>query len=104
MESGSLSELMQCVCASGRLCTMAEGRGDFIAPVCGDMICLRMPVRVAEEETRFVSLHLLTVFLWLSSGCLFNSLVHVVMYYYYMLVTLGKSVWWKKYLTVFQVG
>jgi len=25
------------------------------------------------------------------------------MYYYYMLVTLGKSVWWKKYLTVFQV-
>jgi fatty acid elongase 3 len=32
-----------------------------------------------------------------------NSLVHVVMYYYYMLVTLGKSVWWKKYLTVFQV-
>ncbi len=32
-----------------------------------------------------------------------NSLVHVVMYYYYMLVTLGKPVWWKKYLTVFQV-
>lgn len=42
-------------------------------------------------------------FMPIITGCLFNSLVHVVMYYYYMLVTLGKSVWWKKYLTVFQI-
>ncbi|EKX50081.1 hypothetical protein GUITHDRAFT_67434, partial [Guillardia theta CCMP2712] len=37
------------------------------------------------------------------TGCLFNSAVHVVMYFYYMMATLGKTVWWKKYLTVFQI-
>jgi hypothetical protein len=37
------------------------------------------------------------------TGTLFNSLVHVVMYYYYMQASLGKTVWWKRYLTVFQI-
>jgi len=32
-----------------------------------------------------------------------NSLVHVFMYYYYMMTTLGYSVWWKKYLTQLQI-
>ena len=31
----------------------------------------------------------------LRTGCLFNSAVHVVMYFYYMMATLGKTVWWK---------
>jgi len=32
-----------------------------------------------------------------------NSLVHVFMYYYYMITTLGYSVWWKRYLTLMQI-
>jgi len=37
------------------------------------------------------------------TGTLFNSLVHVLMYYYYMQASLGNTVWWKRYLTVFQI-
>ena len=32
-----------------------------------------------------------------------NLLVHVVMYYYYTLASLKVHVWWKKYLTQFQI-
>jgi len=32
-----------------------------------------------------------------------NSLVHVFMYYYYMITTLGYTVWWKQYLTMMQI-
>ena len=42
-----------------------------------------------------------------SFGGMFNSLVHVVMYSYYFLAALGPSfrkyLWWKKYLTTFQM-
>eukprot|EP01123_Difflugia_compressa_P009950 TRINITY_DN348_c0_g1_i1.p1 TRINITY_DN348_c0_g1~~TRINITY_DN348_c0_g1_i1.p1 ORF type:complete len:308 (-),score=29.55 TRINITY_DN348_c0_g1_i1:169-1092(-) len=34
---------------------------------------------------------------------LLNLIVHVVMYYYYMMVSLGRSIWWKKYLTSLQI-
>lgn len=40
-------------------------------------------------------------------GCLFNSAIHVVMYFYYGVSVLGpqyqKYLWWKKYLTTFQM-
>lgn len=32
-----------------------------------------------------------------------NSFVHVLMYYYYALATIGKTVWWKKYITQAQI-
>lgn len=32
-----------------------------------------------------------------------NLLVHVSMYYYYAVATLGRNVWWKKYLTTSQI-
>lgn len=36
-----------------------------------------------------------------------NSFVHIVMYFYYMLAAMGpqiqKYLWWKKYLTAFQM-
>ena len=38
---------------------------------------------------------------------LLNTLVHVVMYFYYMVSAMGpkyaKFIWWKKYLTAFQM-
>lgn len=34
---------------------------------------------------------------------LLNTLVHVIMYYYYILVCLGQKVWWKNFLTDFQL-
>jgi len=39
--------------------------------------------------------------LWTS--CFWNSAVHILMYYYYTIASLGYSVWWKKYLTAFQI-
>jgi hypothetical protein len=32
-----------------------------------------------------------------------NLFVHVLMYFYYMLATLGYEIWWKKYLTTLQI-
>lgn len=32
-----------------------------------------------------------------------NSLVHVFMYYYYAVASIGKSVWWKRHLTMAQI-
>lgn len=32
-----------------------------------------------------------------------NSTVHVAMYYYYAMATLGRRVWWKKYITKAQI-
>jgi len=40
--------------------------------------------------------------LWLSA--FWNSLVHVIMYSYYSASCLGYSFWWKKYLTMIQIG
>lgn len=38
---------------------------------------------------------------------LLNSFVHIVMYFYYMIAAMGpkyqKFIWWKKYLTTFQM-
>jgi hypothetical protein len=34
---------------------------------------------------------------------LLNSFVHTLMYTYYHLASLGKDVWWKKYITVIQL-
>lgn len=36
-------------------------------------------------------------------GLLFNTSVHVVMYYYYFRRVLGWPVWWKRYVTTFQI-
>jgi len=38
---------------------------------------------------------------WLT--LILNTGVHVVMYYYYLISTLGGDVWWKKYLTTIQI-
>lgn len=38
---------------------------------------------------------------WTATGL--NALVHIPMYYYYLLALFGKSVWWKKYMTLFQI-
>jgi len=53
---------------------------------------------------------LLIVWLWLSYdflygslGMVFNTFVHVFMYYYYYASILGKNVWWKKYITKGQI-
>jgi len=39
--------------------------------------------------------------LWTST--FWNSLVHVIMYYYYFISTIGYNPWWKKYLTILQI-
>jgi len=39
--------------------------------------------------------------LWTST--FWNSAVHVFMYYYYTIATLGWSIWWKKHLTKIQI-
>ncbi|CAK9251026.1 unnamed protein product [Sphagnum jensenii] len=36
-------------------------------------------------------------------GILFNTAVHVVMYYYFYLKSVGVSPWWKRYVTSFQI-
>jgi len=43
-----------------------------------------------------------TLALW--SSTIFNSFVHVIMYTYYFLQTLGYDVWWKRYLTSLQIS
>jgi len=42
-----------------------------------------------------------TMALWTSA--FWNSFVHVIMYYYYSVSTLGYSPWWKKHLTTLQI-
>jgi hypothetical protein len=50
------------------------------------------------------------VWLWIEDhlvfshqGMLFNTLVHVFMYYYYFRTSLGQSVWFKRYITTLQI-
>mmetsp|Transcript_37041 Transcript_37041/g.104510 ORF Transcript_37041/g.104510 Transcript_37041/m.104510 type:complete len:265 (-) Transcript_37041:88-882(-) len=65
-----------------------------------------------------IPLHLYhhTVMLWLSWGSfhfdwlegsvwctIVNSVIHTIMYSYYLLTALGYDVWWKKYLTAAQI-
>jgi len=38
-----------------------------------------------------------------SFGGAFNSFIHVIMYTYYFLASIGFKIWWKKYLTSFQM-
>jgi len=42
-----------------------------------------------------------TTFQWIA--VMLNSFVHIFMYYYYVTVTLGYTLWWKKYLTSLQI-
>ena len=37
------------------------------------------------------------------SVVILNSMIHVVMYTYYLLTVLGQKVWWKKYMTTAQI-
>lgn len=55
---------------------------------------------------------LLSLFAYLPGGhstffAMLNSFVHIVMYFYYMVAAMGpkyqKYIWWKKYLTTFQM-
>ena len=42
-----------------------------------------------------------------SFGPMFNSLIHLIMYFYYFMAACGpqfqKYLWWKRYLTTFQI-
>ncbi|KAA0174908.1 hypothetical protein FNF27_03623 [Cafeteria roenbergensis] len=56
------------------------------------------------------ALVLLMSWLWLEQrqslqwiGLLFNTFVHVVMYYYFSRVALGQRVWWKNWITTLQI-
>ena len=49
----------------------------------------------------FVQLRSNTSVQWLPIGL--NLMVHVLMYYYYMMSALGVNVWWKKHLTSLQI-
>ncbi|KAI8808399.1 GNS1/SUR4 family-domain-containing protein [Cladochytrium replicatum] len=56
------------------------------------------------------SIVILLVWVWLeygiafaSLGMAFNTLIHVFMYYYYYLSSLGQTVWFKKYITSGQI-
>lgn len=61
----------------------------------------------------FVTLYFyLIVFLLFTGGhstffALLNTFVHIIMYFYYMVAAMGpeyqKYIWWKKYLTTFQM-
>src|SRR5690554_2211499 len=33
-----------------------------------------------------------------------NSFVHVWMYSYYLIATFGKTIWWKRYITLLQIS
>jgi fatty acid elongase 3 len=41
--------------------------------------------------------------LFFFSGVVINATIHTFMYYYYSIASLGKTVWWKKYLTTGQI-
>ena len=74
-------------------------------------------VRLNRARMPFPRLHifhhsgvLLMVWMWLEYsqtlqfiGLLFNTLVHVFMYYYYTQRTLGVHLWWKRYITRLQI-
>jgi len=40
--------------------------------------------------------------MWVPIGL--NLMVHVFMYYYYAVATLGYKVWWKRHLTTLQIA
>lgn len=56
--------------------------------------CIVIPLFYVYMTTGMVSQWILVVA---------NSSVHVLMYYYYAMATIGVSVWWKKYITQAQI-
>jgi fatty acid elongase 3 len=56
--------------------------------------CIVIPLFYVYMTTGMVSQWILVVA---------NSAVHVLMYYYYAMATVGVSVWWKKYITQAQI-
>jgi len=50
----------------------------------------------------FTQLRGTTVLQWVP--IVLNLFVHVVMYYYYAIVALGHTVWWKQLVTIFQIA
>jgi fatty acid elongase 3 len=56
--------------------------------------CIVIPLFYVYMKTNMVSQWILVVA---------NSTVHVLMYYYYAMATVGRTVWWKKYITQAQI-
>jgi fatty acid elongase 3 len=56
--------------------------------------CIVIPLFYVYMTTNMVSQWILVVA---------NSTVHVLMYYYYAMATVGRSVWWKRYITQAQI-
>lgn len=63
------------------------------------------------DEWNDVSRYMTVIFLYVGGHSTFfallNTFVHIVMYFYYMVSAMGpeyqKYIWWKKYLTAFQM-
>ena len=41
--------------------------------------------------------------IYASIGAAWNTFIHIIMYYYYMVSSLGYFPWWKKYITTIQI-
>ncbi len=72
------------------------------------MVLKQRPLTLVHVYHHFIVPYLFWIFLYTDttghwSLAFNNSLVHVFMYYYYMMTTLGYTVWWKRYLTMMQI-